>query len=200
MAIVLRLMLACGIWLMASSAYSEDLIAEAGKRADKVTRDTSAADLRRIYGHDRLKLGSIVGEEGPEPVSEIYDDSGSMIMSIIWANFEKKEKPTTVRLYGDQWRTREGVRLGTSLKEIERINGGPVSITGWGWDYAGTIVNYKGGSLSHYERALFLRLSGGNELSPTESQLLIGDANRTSSDNLIQKKNPTVYEIVLGFH
>jgi hypothetical protein len=40
------------------------------------------------------------------------------------------------------------VSLGTSLRDLERTNGRPFVLTGFGWDYGGGVVDWRGGALA----------------------------------------------------
>lgn len=45
------------------------------------------------------------------------------------------------------WHTRQGIRVGTPLRDLERLNGRPFILLGFGWDYSGTVVDWRGGKL-----------------------------------------------------
>jgi len=40
-----------------------------------------------------------------------------------------------------------GIKIGTSLKEIEKLNGLPLNLYGFGWDYGGTFIDFGQGKL-----------------------------------------------------
>jgi hypothetical protein len=116
-------------------------------------------------------------------------------------------EPMYVILRGQrsQWVTASGITLGSKLKEIERLNGKPFLLTGFDWDYSGTIVDWQGGKLQPSEGCAFQpRLDyGHNGSSEEENEIglqVIGDRDYSSSHPAMQALNPKVYEIVITFH
>ena len=92
------------------------------------------------------------------------------------------------------WRTKEGITLGTRLKELEKLNQKPFTFYGFGWDYSG-MVDWQDGHL--YDRKVFVSLGypEGN-ISP-EFEDLSGDHELRSDADLVQRCNPVVCELTL---
>jgi hypothetical protein len=110
-----------------------------------------------------------------------------------------------VRLTGNatKWRTREGISLGSTLKEIERLNGSPFRLVGFAFDYSGTITDCEGGQLgvlgsARTVRLLILRLAPSDEARrrPEYGEVL-GDRDFSSSNPAMQALNPSVYQMVV---
>lgn len=90
---------------------------------------------------------------------------------------------------------------------MEAINGRPFQLTGFGWDYAGTVVSWEGG---HMEASPATRCrimarfspaaSFGDhpDLSQAASQVL-GSSSYSSEHPAMQLLNPTVYELLIVF-
>jgi hypothetical protein len=90
------------------------------------------------------------------------------------------------------------------LKELERLNGGPFLLAGFGWDYSGTVVSWERGKLEKEfttNGRVILRLKPIEEIykmvSPQEAQSVMGDQDFRSDKKVMQKINPRVYEIVI---
>lgn len=59
-----------------------------------------------------------------------------------------------------RWKTPQGVSIGTTLKELEKLNGGPFKLAGFAWDYEGAIISWEEGKMSRvFDRGkTYLRL------------------------------------------
>ena len=48
---------------------------------------------------------------------------------------------------GSPYQLTNGIKIGTSLKEIEKLHGRPLNLFGLGWDYGGTFIDFGQGKL-----------------------------------------------------
>jgi hypothetical protein len=57
---------------------------------------------------------------------------------VTWTD-SSRTRPASVSVTGEgsAWRTPAGVRIGTTLKELESLRGAPVPFMGFDWDYGG---------------------------------------------------------------
>lgn len=92
------------------------------------------------------------------------------------------------------WKTIEGITLGTDLKVLEKMNQKAFIFYGFGWDYSG-MVNWDGGHLN--ERKVFVSLAYPGESIPPEFEGLLGDHEVRSDSELAQNANPIVREITM---
>ena len=103
-----------------------------------------------------------------------------------------------------RWRTGDGISLGMSLAELERLNDGLLTITGFGWDYSGTVTNAAGGKLGFLgaDGGLFIRLNPSDasiEANKDAFQSVLGDGEFRSDDPAMRTLHPTIYEMVVTF-
>jgi hypothetical protein len=148
-----------------------------------------------------------LGEGEYEPGTVIYPNDPTRIIEIVWKDARRKRFPKRIQLTGERsvWRTRHGISLGTRLKELERINGKPFVLTGFSWDYEGTVVSWEGGKLERdFEkdgRVVLLRLSDQTDsgVSGEDAGSVAGDRDFPSSHQVMQKINPKVYQIIVEF-
>ena len=102
-----------------------------------------------------------------------------------------------------------GITIGTTLKELEKINGKPFFILEPGQDYSGTVISWEKGTLEkELERngRVILRLQPTlTQATEKEYESLIyeqhplGQEGLRSDHKVMQKINPWVYEIVVQF-
>lgn len=115
-----------------------------------LTRETNEADLRQRYGAAVVDSARIqIGEGETMAGTVLYPWDSLQRMEIIWQDSIHRRRPARLILRGSQsrWQVYSGISLGTSLQELERLNGKPFTLAGFGWDYAGVVTDWKGGSL-----------------------------------------------------
>jgi hypothetical protein len=171
--------------------------------ASAFTRQTSEAELRRRYGPDSVRGVRIeLGEGETAPGTVVYPADSLRRVEIMWRDTLKRQTPARVILRGDEskWQVGRGISLGTSLEDLERLNGRPFTLAGFGWDYAGAVTNWNGGALQSVLAGVMLYLDPGPAQyeSAPYSQVL-GDRDYSSALPAMQQLNPRVAQIFVDF-
>jgi hypothetical protein len=105
------------------------------------------------YG-DSAKVDSIYLIDGMFDVGVvIFPNNPRNRVDVYWDNENDPLRPAFIRIVGDStgttdWKTPDGITLGTPLAEIERLNGKPFKINGLDWDYGGRVADWQGGKLA----------------------------------------------------
>jgi hypothetical protein len=192
--------------LVASSAAVPDpwLIPADGKTGP-INATTTLNDLVRSYGKKNVVEREIdVGEGQTEPGVVVFPDDPLRAIEILWKDPKQKNAPKLAKIHGSasHWKTVHGISLGTSLKELEAINGKPFHLAGFGWDYPGTVYSWDDGLLASLQGHIALALDGSSDASAlTESELraVAGDQEISSHHAVMQKINPRVYQLIWIF-
>jgi hypothetical protein len=166
----------------------------AGDRFGPIRESTTRAELPSLFGtalrNGDVELGEGICTSGTKVFAGTPDE-----IDIAW----KDEQGTSVSFVrtitaGGRWRTARGVRMGTSLSELERLAGRVLTFSGFGWDY--------GGGLSWTEPGgrLGLRLTmspGDNQIAATAPgrDAIFGDKLVRSDQALIRRLHVQVDEI-----
>jgi hypothetical protein len=118
----------------------------------------SYQSLAVAYGNN-AQLGMVPGAEGTEsrglllyatvPARKVYVTFWDAAMRHV-SRIEPADGAVA-------WTGPEGIHVGSTLDYIEKVNGKPFTISGFGWDYGGYAADFKGGRLE--------RLSGGCSIS-----------------------------------
>jgi len=168
-----------------------------------ISRRSSAADLRRTLGAQNVEQTRIeLGEGETSPGTVLYPGDSLRRLEIIWRDTVAQQEPARLILRGrhSQWQVGRGISLGTSLQDLERLNGRPFTLAGFGWDYAGVLISWNGGSLDSALAGIKLYLDPGPAQSESApySQVL-GDKEYSSSLPAMQQLNPRVGQIFVDF-
>ncbi|AFY55634.1 hypothetical protein Riv7116_3161 [Rivularia sp. PCC 7116] len=183
-----------------SDAVNDTLIIP-GKRVGSITAETTRADLVKIYGESNLKDETILQVEGTVSVPATKVNQGTPgALTIFWKDETRKEI-LYIRGFGSQWKTPEGIGVGTSLSGLREILG-EFKLTGFGWDYGG-LVNFKDTKLSKYRGKLSLTLNPGDEnvygKYPKQYGAVSGDIELSSTNPNLEPLDVRVYQMTVNF-
>jgi hypothetical protein len=183
-----------------------------GQSVGPIGRSTSEKELINIFGATNVKQADIdVGEGETQPGTILFPNDPRKKAFILWRDATTRLQPESVTIRGKNtfWKTDRGVTLGTPLKTIEELNGRAFVMTGFGWDYSGTVLHSNGGRMVELgiaageeikNRTLLLRLEPATALLKTpEYNAVLGDVNYFSDNPALRKLNPRVYEMVVDF-
>lgn len=104
-----------------------------------VKGSTKPADLEKIFGADNVKRTTIHAPGGGEenPGANVFPDSPDKL-EVTFS--EDSQRIVLVSMGGGKWRSRQGLRIGSTLADIERIHGGPFNFYGFRFDYGGKLT------------------------------------------------------------
>jgi hypothetical protein len=172
----------------------------------RIAKTTSETDLIQTFGKGHVVKGSYyVGEDIEIPGTILYPDEPAKRLELTWKDKHLNRVPEQIHIYGEKslWHTTEGITLGTSLTELELLNGRPFRLIGFDIDYQGTVLSWNGGLLesdfkTNYHITIRLKPSSNTNATPEELASL-GGAELSSDNGAMKKANPKVYEIVWAF-
>jgi hypothetical protein len=174
-----------------------------GRAAGPVTARSSEADLAKHYGETVVKPIRVeLGEGETTPGTLLFPGDSSRRAEIVWQDTVARSRPSRMILRGSrsQWTVGPGISLGTSLKDLERINGRPFTLAGFGWDYAGVITEWGGGPLDSVLAGVKLYLDpGAAQYQSAPYSQVLGDRDYSSALPPMQQLNPRVAQIFVDF-
>jgi hypothetical protein len=202
--------------LLAATALSaHDYVIVPGVRIGPIMPSSTESELRRVFGMAAVKAEVEIGEGFTEPGLKIYKDDPARALAVLWNN-DTPPHPKTVLICQDvldgrcRWRTADDIGKRTTLSDLERRNGRPFVLTGWGWDYGGGVLSWEGGKLQAALRrrgglmlTLCPRTNKDGEYVPAvtadEVTAVSGDKEISSSFPVMQKLDPYVCGMSLQF-
>ena len=164
---------------------------------DSLLSFDSEEELKKIFKNNvKRSIGYYPEGMGKYANTLLFPDSKNEV-EFVWAddslNFSGLQ---FIELSGNEtdWKTKEGITLGTGIKELEKLNKKPFTFFGLGWDYSGSI-DWKEGYLD--ERKIFGSLEYPGEGMPIKFEGLLGDHEIESSDELAQAAELILIEITM---
>jgi hypothetical protein len=194
-----------GIAACGAPRAAEDRVIVPGVRVGPISRTTTLADLRRIYGSASVRAEDIEAGEGETaPGATIFPDDSLRRVQVAFRD-STGTVPRFITLRGDSslWHTDRGVTLGTGLERLGALNGRPFVLLGFGWDYGGTVVSWNGGGLTSDSGAgRFIVRLRPTRTGPAADSLMSdvpGDREYASDRPAMAGLAPAVYEILTIF-
>ena len=203
------LLFTMSVWLLPLRTGQEpqsDWLLVPGERVGPVRANTSEADLQRLFGRaDVVPTTFPIGEGEQRPGTIVFPNDSSLRLEILWRDTLARKEPEEVRLRGlrSRWRFANGVTLGSSLRDLERLNGRPFQLSGWEHDGAGIVYGWAGGALEsqlpNRGVRVYLAAPSSSLLTRSERASLAGD-HPLMSDNLsLRKANPGIAFVRIFF-
>ena len=166
---------------------------------DLVHATDDEAELARRLGAGNVRRDTLWMAEGERTLGTILFPTDPLRrLEIAWSDTARRARPEFVRLSTDSsvWRVFPGVGIGTSLAELERVNGRAFTLLGFSWDYEGTVSSWQGGRLdSLFGSAVLLRLRPPPNAPPEPRRQVLGDVEYSSTHAAMRQLMPRVYEI-----
>lgn len=168
----------------------------------------SADELVRRYGAQNVTSGSIyLGEGESERGTILFAGNSWKRLEILWQDTAGHRFPSSIRVQGtvgSEWTTAEGITITTRLRTLERLNGKPFRLAGFGWDGSGTVTSWSGGKLAKSggnacELRAGLADAGRDAFDRRLSDQVQGDREFSSAHPAMQTLDPRVDRLYLTF-
>ena len=165
-----------------------------GQRVGAVTKATPPAALAKIFGTAKVRYAQV-------PIAEGTKASGAYVLAKTQDELQvgfhqNKKRIEFIRIVGRNWKTENGIHVGTSIEELERINGAPFELSGFDWDYGGMVQRRPQDKLS---RDLAITLTPTKRVAEAESSQVSGDRKLTSNHPVLKKMAVVVSSLVISW-
>jgi len=124
----------------------------AGGEKGSINAHTTRQDLVRIYGASHVvDQDADVGEGEIEPETVLFPKDPERRIEVLWKNPDQRAEPASASIRGkaSRWHAVHGISLGTTLTQLQRLNGRPFrfDLVNDGTDMANELISWHGGSL-----------------------------------------------------
>ncbi len=165
-----------------------------GQSIGPVNHNSTLESLTLAVGAENITTATIFNEfEGKtETISQVYADTPKHLR-VFW----EEDRPARVSFSHPEspWRSPAGLGIGTSLSEVEQLNGGPFTLYGFEWDYGGMMGSWLGGALArdhaigHFFRAGF---HYPDDFDQAALEQVMGDALIRSDEAPLRQLSPFI--------
>jgi len=197
-------------FVLAAPAVGADWVIVPGERVGPIDAAASEAKLVELFGAANVTRASFEPEPGEAvPATILFANDPTRRAVVLWRDPETRKSPESVLIRGERtlWRTDKGITLGTPLATLRRLNGKPLTLTGFGSDLGGTVLDCNGGNLAEFGRdgpqgivgrMLVVRVEPAPALQDTVAyQQTIGERELSSDSDAMRTLNPRAYELMV---
>lgn len=143
-----------------------------GYRIGPIKADTSEAQLIQMFGaNSMVRSRHYLGTEKYEEVTRLFA-GGWATVQIHWADNFRKIRHVIITGKYAPWRTRQGITIGTTLAELQKLNGKPFLISGFSHHFGGRVISWNNGKLSETVK---VRLAPARKVSDLQLWEVMGD-------------------------
>lgn len=159
---------------------------------------SSKENLISKYGVENIVLDTqIIYQMDTLDASILYPNTKNQVFV-----FYKDEQIQDVRISGEdsQWITSSGLYLGQSLKDVQELNQMHFTISGFGWNYGGTVISWEGGALGGSDLSHLVKFKNHENLNGVSEENFMevkGELEFDVRHETIQNLNPKLVEIAL---
>ncbi len=179
-----------------TDATQKDFVIVPGERVGLIRATTTEAEVEQYYGAKNIKIQEVPIAEGDTREGVLLFPGTKNELEIVWDIAADFGQPEFIRISQDNtdWKTQDGITVGTTLETLEKINGKPFKFYGFGWDYGGLVTNWNDGKLNSY---LLVALIPQNfdKLDNT----LRGEVELSSDDPKVRELQAKIGSIVITF-
>ncbi|AFZ03727.1 hypothetical protein [Calothrix sp. PCC 6303] len=186
--------------ILAQSSTLKNTTVLPGKRVGAITKKTKKADLIKIFGSSKLQDGktAFFGGDAEFYSTTVKLGKAEYSLDVLWKD-QKRTQVAGVIVYDPQWKTAEGIGVGTALNTL-RQKAGEFKFSGFGWDYGG-IMQLQNTKLSKYQ-SITIQMdiaSNAYDKYPNDAQYASGDQELLSQDPKLKNLNISISRMIVMF-
>ena len=169
------------------------------ERVGLITSSTTKSALNKLYDKGNIREYVVFSYEDFDiKGTEVIFDNTADNITIEWNDGNLTPKIIRIKNPNSNWKTKEGVGIGSTIKEVEKANGKPFTIYGYEIDayLAGTVKNWNSGNL----QGLNLQFKITKEIPVEVYMEMMGDRGILSNNPLLEKAGLQVENITVGFN
>jgi len=158
--------------------------------------DATPESIAKAFGAANVTTEEI-GTDEKEQATVLFASDKAQRLEIFWRENDGKRSIATIRAGGSAWRMPQGIAVGTPLAEVEKLNGKPFLVSGFGWEMGGTTRGWQNGKLQTQAGNCFLMLRFA-ATKPTKPNIE-GDREIPSGNANLRAAAPVVDLIALHY-
>jgi hypothetical protein len=166
-------------------------------------KDTTHLKLAIKYDSRNVVFGEVDGPDGTKiPASILFPNDPKRRLEVLWTNEAAHTDPSVIAINGkSQWTAPKGLKLGLGVAALEKLNGKPFKLSGFGADGSASVLGWEGGALSTLPGGckVGLRLFADSKTPQNARDAVAGDKELLSNDASVRTVKPTVGEILIGY-
>lgn len=186
-----------------SKNENDEWLIKPGISVGRITKNSTETDLIKFFGKENVVRGKIpIGEGQSIDGTIIYKGTNDQLY-VIWKNsFTPPINRIIIRKKNTKWKTNDGITIGSSLNDLIKLNGKDFTISGFEWDYPGTIITWNNGKL---EENYKIGKKFAANFVPTNTAMVkgyetvLGNKGRTTDNQIFKSLNLKIESMAIIF-
>lgn len=165
-------------------------------------RDSSHLKLATFFGADAITWGQVDGPDGTKlNASVLYPADPKRRLEVLWNLEASRSDLQLIAINGQStWVAPRGLKLGLTLAALEKINGRPFKLAGFGGEDAGLVASWEDGALAKLPGGCKVGVRfGPDPRASADARSAASGKELLSSDPLLRAASPKVEEILIGY-
>jgi hypothetical protein len=166
-------------------------------------KDSSAVELATAFNSKNVTFADVEAADGTKvPASILFPNDPKRRLEVWWSDRTHRSDIHLIVIGGQStWTAPDGLRLGQTLEQVEKINHKAFKLKGFDKDHIATVSNWDGGELATLAGncSAGLSLRADAKTSTEKIGAISADKEYSSSDPAIRATKPTITEILIGY-
>lgn len=156
-----------------------DWICTPNEKVGPIQQKTSEEELIKLFGKESVIRKTVGAGEGVMVAASIVYPNTDNELIIEWEEGKEYQRVSRIRIEKEntQWKTDQGITVGTSLEELIKLNTKDFKFHGFEWDYSGITNNWEDGNINK-QLVVFLEAENPEAIFPK----LLGDEEFSTAD------------------
>ena len=164
-------------------------------------KDSSHLKLATAYKPENIVFTEVDASEGKKLMATVlFPKDAKRRLEVWWDNETSRSGTYLVVINGQStWTAPKGLKLGLQIAQLERLNGKPFKLKGFGSGNEGTVSDWQGGALESIAGGFKVGVSLRADAKASPSGIELAAAELASTDAAVKAIKPAVAEIIVGY-
>lgn len=166
-------------------------------------RDSSHVRLAQVFGTDNVAYTEVDGPDNSKLMASVlFPRDPQRRLEVLWTNDASRSGTQVIAINGKSaWAAPRGVKLGTSLAAVEKLNGKPFTIAGFSADGSMTAADWQGGAMLSIPGGckIGMRFAADRRAPEAARRQAAAAKELPSNDPNLRAVRASVAEILIGY-
>jgi hypothetical protein len=166
-------------------------------------KDSTHLKLAAKYDSRNVVFGEVDGPDGTRiNASILFPNDPKRRLEVLWNDEASRGDTSVIAINGkSQWTAPKGLKLGTTIAALEKANGRPFKLGGFGADGLASVLGWEGGALSSLpgDCKVGVRLAIDSKASQAARSAVASDKEYLSNNPAVAAVKPSIAEILIGY-
>jgi len=164
-------------------------------------KDSSHLKLATAYKPENIVFTEVDASEGKKLMATVlFPKDAKRRLEVWWDNETSRSGTYLIVINGQStWTAPKGLKLGLQIAQLERLNGKPFKLKGFGSGSEASVSDWQGGALEAIAGGCKVGVSMRADLKASPAAVEQAGSELASTDATVKAIKPAVAEIIVGY-